>query len=150
MRLIALNALAPVPHADQDGRKRMTKARQLIFHLRRHFRKDSAVYDPVSLQLPELQSQHPWCRCWNEPAKCVEAQLSFQQMKKDYRFPNTPDDRKRCFHRAACFADISTLAARPDTIIHDTTCQICTYFFKGQYRPICSALKETMPCKVTF
>ncbi|NNU59949.1 NAD(P)-dependent alcohol dehydrogenase [Ochrobactrum soli] len=62
-------------------------------------------------------------------------------MKKDYRFPNTPDDRKRCFHRAACFADVSALTACPDTIIHDTTCQISTYFFKDQYRPICSGIK---------
>lgn len=53
-----LVCLAPILHRIQNRFKTLTELRQGIFHTRRHFRKNLAVYKPVRLHIPKLCGQH--------------------------------------------------------------------------------------------
>ena len=45
------------------------------------------MYNPISLQLSQLECQHPLSYIWNEASELVEALRSRHQVKQYERFP---------------------------------------------------------------
>src|SRR5687768_10096711 len=96
---LVLILLPPVLHHQENGLQAETEGRQAVLHLRRHFRVDLAVDNPVPLELAELTREHPLRDVREQTSELVEAPRPVQKAMQHHPLPLSSEYIERGLYR---------------------------------------------------